>query len=86
MLRTIRGKFADGRVTLDEDVPGIQTAEVLVTFLESEVAKTPAAEKQSVLKRGMWRDRGLPDLSIEDFQKMRSDLSSRSGDGPTSRD
>lgn len=75
MLRTIRGKFADGRVTLDEDVSGIQTAEVLVTFLESEVAETPAAEKQSVLKRGMWKDRGIPDLSLEDFQNLRCDLS-----------
>lgn len=86
MLRTIKGKFADGRVTLDEDVSGIRNAEVLVTFLESEVAETPVAEKQNVLKRGMWKDRGLPDLSLEDFQKMRGDLSSRSGDGPTSRD
>jgi hypothetical protein len=86
MLRTIRGKFADGRVTLDEEVSGINNAEVLVTFLESEATDTPPASKQSVLKRGMWKDRGLPDLSIEDFQKLRSDLSSRSGDGPTSRD
>lgn len=39
MLRSVRGIYRNGKIELYEEVPGIEHAEVIVTFIPSEVGR-----------------------------------------------
>lgn len=79
MLKTVEGNYEDGKVTLAETPKGIHRARVIVTFLESavEAGSTPEPATASVaLRAGVWRDRGLPEMTLEEFQSFRASVSS----------
>lgn len=79
MLKTVEGKYEDGKVTLAETPKGIRRARVIVTFLEAAPESEPPAEftpPSEPLRAGVWRDRGLPDMTLEEFQSFRASASS----------
>lgn len=67
MLRTVRGTFEDGQVTLDEDVPGIKRADVLVVFVEE-------TKPGRTLTYGMFRPSDGQYTTEEDFRDLKKEF------------
>jgi hypothetical protein len=64
MMRTVKGIYEDGRVTLDEEVPGVKHAEVLVVFVDERPT-------DRMLERGMFRPADGHYTREEDFQEAK---------------
>lgn len=64
MIRTIKGIYEDGRVTLEEEVPGVKHAEVLVVFVDEH-------PEDRMLKRGMFKPADGRYTTEDDFREAK---------------
>lgn len=72
MPTTIRGTYRNGRIELSEDPGVVGDTAVVVTFLESIAASTPA-DKTRIMTFGMLADPARRMSGLEDFKSAEYD-------------